>query len=92
MRLARIQSIIYNFYKDTMGFVVTCIWQLEELWMLVGSRSGFGMVSFGLELGRGQASGARGSSQAISLSILDTYGLVDEHSLQAHQGACSSVA
>ena len=35
--------------------------------------------------------GKGGSSQAISVSI-DTYGLLDEHSLQAHQGACSSVA
>ena len=44
MRL--VQSIIYNFYKGTIGFVAT--WQ--ALWMLVDS--GFVMVNFGL--GRGQ--------------------------------------
>ena len=32
-----------------------------------------------------------GSSHAISVSI-DTYGLLGEHSFQAHQGDCSSVA
>ena len=61
-----------------MGFVAT--WQ--ELWMLVHVGSGFGMFNFGL--GRGQIKG--GSTQAISVSI-DTYGLVDGHGLQAHQGA-----
>ena len=42
MRL--VQSIIYNLYKETMGFFV--IRHCQELWMLQVVGSGFGMVSF----------------------------------------------
>ena len=77
MRL--VQSIIYNLYKATMGFLVT----FQESWKLVGS--GFGTVSLGL------GEGKWGSSQAISVAI-DTYNLADQHSYNTLKVACFLVA
>ena len=83
MRLG--QSIIYNFYKGTMGFVIT--WQ--GLWMLVGSVFAMHMVSSGL--GRGQG-GLISSNLGVYRHLLLTYDLVDQHGFKAHQVACSSAA
>ena len=61
-----VQSIAYNAYKGTAGFVVT--WQ--DLWMLVGSGFAIGMVSFGL--GRGQG-GFISSNAGVYRHLVDQH-------------------
>ena len=80
-----VASIIY---KGTIGFAATyACGDLYNGMPLARDARVFGVWD-GQFWARERARSLRGSSQEVLVSI-DTYGLLDQHSFQAHQGASS---
>ena len=89
-------AFIYNFYNGSTCIGIFATWQLQvlelymPLWMLMHINNNYGL---GFQHGQFCArERARGGSSHAMLVPIDTHGLVGEYSVQAHQGACSSVA